>query len=116
VLVLLFTWSISRGTREALAWAFFGGIMVDVFANDAFGTNALALLGVVLLASLARQRMFQANVLIPMVLVVFATIVHGIVLLLLRGTLPSGTNLLLQAGMHALIVPIVLLVARVFRR
>jgi rod shape-determining protein MreD len=115
-LVLLFTWSISRGTREALFWAFFGGIMVDVFANDPFGTNALALLAVVLLASLARQRMFQANVLIPMVLVVFATIVHGIVLLALRGTLPSGWNILLQAGMHALIVPVVLLVARIIRR
>ncbi len=116
VLVLLFVWAMSRGMREALAWAFFTGILMDVLANDPFGSNALALLAVVLLASFARQRMFQANVLIPMVLVVLATGVHGIVLMGLRGSIPSGPHLLLQAGLHALIVPVVLLIVHIARR
>jgi len=116
VLVLLFVWAMSHGMREALAWTFFTGIIMDVLANDPFGTNALALLAVVLLAGLARQRMFQANVLIPMILVVVATGVHGAILLALRGSLPTGPHLLFQAGVHAIVVPVVLLIARLVRR
>jgi rod shape-determining protein MreD len=114
VLVLLFVWSSARGIRESLAWVFFAGLLLDVLALDYFGTNALALLVVVLLASLAHQRVLHANVLIPIVLVALATVVHGVVLAMLRQDFPTGWFIPLQALMHALLIPIIYLGLRVF--
>lgn len=116
VLVLLFVWSSTRSVRESLFWIFFAGILLDVLALDYFGTNALALVIVVVLAGLARQRVLHANVLIPIVLVAVATVFHGIVLAVLRGDSPVTWFIPLQALMHALLVPIIYLVLRVFHR
>ncbi len=116
VLVFLFIWSASRSLRESLFWVFFAGILLDVLALDAFGTNALSLAIVVLLAGLARQRVLHANVLIPMALVVVSTIVHGFVLAALRGELPTGWFIPIQALVHALLIPVIYFILRVFGR
>jgi rod shape-determining protein MreD len=116
VLVFLFVWSASRSLRESLFWVFFTGILLDVLALDAFGTNALALVGVVVLAGLARQRVFHANILIPMLLVAVTSVVHGLVLGLLRGDVPAGMTIPIQAVAHALLIPVIYLALRVFGR
>jgi rod shape-determining protein MreD len=116
VLVFLFVWSASRSVRESLFWLFFTGLLLDVLALDYFGTNALSLVIVVLLAGLARQRVLHANVLIPIVMVAVATVFHGIVLALLRGEMPFLWNIGLQAAVHAALIPIIYLVLRVFGR
>ena len=106
VLLMLFMLAAFRGTREGLAWLFVVGIVADIVAMDALGTNGLALLPAVMFAGPARERVFQANVLIPLVLVVVVTIGHGVILCLLRGIMPDIT-ILLQALMHAVLVPFV---------
>lgn len=116
VLVFLFVWSASRSVRESLFWVFFAGILLDVLALDPFGTNALALVIVVLLAGLARQRVLHANILVPIVLVALSTVVHGVVLALLRGDSPAGWFIPIQALVHALLIPIIYLVQRVIGR
>jgi len=116
VLVLLFVWSSARGPREALAWVFFTGLLLDVLALDYFGTNALALLVVVALAGLAHQRVLHANILIPIALVALATVVHGVALAVLRGDLPTGWFIPLQALMHAVLVPFIYLALRIVDR
>ncbi len=50
VLVFLFVWASARSIRESLFWVFFAGILLDVLGLDYFGTNALALVIVVVLA------------------------------------------------------------------
>lgn len=116
VLVFLFLWSASRSVRESLVWVFLAGILLDVLALDPLGANALALVIVVLLAGLVRQRVFHANVLIPMALVAVATVIHGVVLGALRGDLPVGWFIPLQALIHALLIPVIYLILRVFGR
>jgi rod shape-determining protein MreD len=116
VLVFLFVWSASRSVRESLFWIAFAGILLDVLALDPFGTNALSLVIVVLLAGLARQRVLHANILIPIALVVVATVIHALVLGALRGEWPVGWFIPLQSLVHALLVPIIYLVMRVFSR
>ncbi len=116
VLVFLFVWSAVRSVRESLVWVFFAGILLDVLALDPFGTNALSLVIVVLLAGLARQRVLHANVLIPIALVAASTIIHGIVLAALRGDMPAGWFLPLQALVHALLIPVIYFILRVFGR
>lgn len=115
VLVMLFLWSASRGIRESLAWIFFTGILLDVLALDPFGTNGLALVSVVLLSGSGRQRLFQLNVVVPILMVFVATNVHGVVLSALRGA-PLGWSIVLQALLHALLLPILYLIARFFSR
>ena len=116
VLVILFLWSASHSVRESLVWVFLAGILLDVLALDPFGTNALSLAIVVLLAGLARQRVLHANVLISIVLIAVATMVHGAALAGLRGESPVGWFFPLQALVHALLIPVIYLVLRVVGR
>ncbi len=115
ILVMLFLWSASRGIRESLAWIFFTGILLDVLTLDPLGTNGLALVIVVLLSGPGRQRIFQFNVVVPVLLVFVATIVHGVVLYMLRGA-PLGLFIVFQAFLHALLLPILYLISRLFSR
>lgn len=119
VLVLLFLWAIKHGVRESLLWIFFSGLFLDLLTLDPFGTNGLALVVIVLLASPARHRLFQSGIVVPILLIVVVTIVHGVVLTLLRGmplAIPAlvhaAPKVALQAGMHAVLVPIVHLITR----
>lgn len=111
VLVLLFTWCAFCGPREALLWIFISGSILDILSLDALGTNALALVCIAVLAGLARQRIFQSNIVVPVVLVVVATLIHGFVLYTLRGASLS-LFLVYQAMFNAVFVPIVYLFAR----
>ena len=84
---------------------------------------ALALLPVVLVAGASRRRFFQSSLIFPMGLAVVATVVHGVVLLLLRGAaadaIPLSTLLrfiLLQAVLNSIIVPPLYLVAAAMNR
>lgn len=114
-LVMLFTWSALRGTREALIWVFLTGILLDVLSLDPFGTNALALLIVVALAGPTRSRMFTSNLMVPIALVIVATLVHGLVLYTLRGITPN-VFIVLQALLHALLMPLVYIFVRYLDR
>ncbi|HYI25705.1 MAG TPA: rod shape-determining protein MreD [Thermomicrobiales bacterium] len=116
VLVFLFVWSGSRSLRESLFWVFVAGILMDALALDPLGTNALALVGVPLLAGLARQRVLQANILIPMALIGITTVIHGLVLGLLRDDLPTPWFILWQSLMHMALIPVIYLVMRIFNR
>ncbi len=115
VLVLLFLWATRHGVRESLLWIFFSGLFLDVLTLDPFGTNGLSLVIIVLLAGPARHRLFHSSVVVPILLVIVVTIVHGVVLALLRG-MPLDTSILfqtaIQAGVHAVLVPIIHLVTR----
>jgi rod shape-determining protein MreD len=116
VLVLLFVWSSTRSIRESLFWIFFAGLLLDVLALDFFGTNALSLVIVALMAGLTRQRVLHANILMPIALMAVATVVHGLALALLRGDLPVGWFIPMQASLHALMIPVVYLVLRLIDR
>lgn len=114
VLVLLLIWSAWRGTREGLLWVFGVGIMLDLLALDALGTNGLALVVTALLAGPARRRFFQSGMVVPLLLTMLATVVHGVVLMVIRGygsdgALDASTAILrlisLQALLNALLVP-----------
>lgn len=111
-LVLLLVWCANTGTAEGLTWAFGLGILTDVLALDALGTNPLALLPVALLAAASRKRLFHSKLLFPILLTVAATLIHAVVLLLLRsgavGDVPLATIfrlVFLQSLLNSIIVP-----------
>jgi rod shape-determining protein MreD len=111
-LVLLLVWCINTSTAEGLTWAFGLGILLDVLALDPLGTNALALLPVVLLAAVSRRQVFRNRLLAPIALMIAATILHAIALLLLRSNALGDTPLttiarlvLLQSLLNSMLVP-----------
>jgi rod shape-determining protein MreD len=112
VLVLILVWSALRGTAEGLIWAFAVGILLDVLSLDPLGTNGLALLVVVLMAGPARRRLLHSGMVFPMLLVVFATMLHAFVLLMLRSDASAGIPVsavirisFLQGLLNAVLVP-----------
>ena len=105
VLLLLFIVTMYCGVREGLSWLFVAGIVTDVLAMDPLGSNGLALLPAVLLAAPGRQPVFRANILIPIALVLVATVLHALVQSLFRGIMPDIT-IVLQSLMHAAIFPL----------
>ncbi len=120
VLVLLLLWAALRGVPEGLIWVFAVGLLLDVLAMDRLGTNGLALLPVALLAGAARRRFFHSGMLVPLLLVFVATLLHALLLSILRSVgeagvaLPPGAILrigALQALLNALLVPPLYVVA-----
>lgn len=111
VLLLLFVVTLYTSLREGLVWVFLAGIVTDVLAMDSLGANGLALLPAVVLVEPARLPVFRANLLIPIVLVLVATIIHGLIQSLVRGIMPDIT-LLLQTLMHAVLFPFLYLILR----
>ena len=115
VVVLLFLWAGLRGTREGLFWAFGIGLMMDVLSVSPLGTNGLALASVAVLAGPAQNRMFRSSVFFSIVLVIVASIVYGLILYLLRDLRPN-IFIVVQALLHALLVPPAYLLIRVLDR
>lgn len=115
VVVLLFLWAGLRGTREGLIWAFFIGLMMDVLSVAPLGTNGLALASVALMAGPAQNRMFRSSVFFSIVLVIVASIVYGLILYLLRDLRPN-IFIVVQALLHALLVPPAYLLIRILDR
>lgn len=107
VLVLLFCWCARRNLREGLIWAFGIGLVLDTLSLDPLGANGLALLPVVLLGLLARRRVLHTTIALPVVLAVVATFAHAIVLSAVRHVSPDMAVVLVQALMHAVLVPVV---------
>lgn len=122
-LVLLLVWSALRGVPEGLAWAFGLGIFLDILALDPLGTNALALLGVALLGGLSRHRFFHSILVFPILLAVVATMVHALVLLLLRSGEGAGLPIasvfrliFLQSLLNSIFVPPLYVIAGLMER
>lgn len=114
VLVLLLVWVALRGVAEGLIWVLGAGLLLDALAMDPIGTNGLALLPVVVAAGLARRRFFHSSMIVPLVLAVATTILHGLILMVLRGFEAGGSLppvmavvqlTFLQALLNAVLVP-----------
>ena len=111
-LVLLLVWSALRGPAEGMLWAFGLGLFIDILALDPLGTNALALLGVALLGGVSRRRFFHNTLIFPLLLAGAATMVHALVLLLIRSGEGAGLPIssvfrliFLQALLNSMFVP-----------
>jgi rod shape-determining protein MreD len=115
VLVLLFMWAAYHSLRESLFWLFVAGITLDILSIDPLGANGLALLIVVALAYPSRNRLFQSSIFVPVLLVMVATVVHGLILYAVRGMMPT-VFIGFQALMHAVLVPVIYGIVRVVHR
>lgn len=66
------------GSRPALAWAFIGGIALDVFSGGPMGSSSLALMMAALVAGLGHRTLSRYNMLVPVSAAVLGTLAYAV--------------------------------------
>jgi rod shape-determining protein MreD len=74
MLLSVIAWSLQRGSREGMVWGFAGGLAIDLLSNTPFGMNALLLTLAGFFAGLGEARVFRANFLLPIFIIVAITL------------------------------------------
>jgi rod shape-determining protein MreD len=80
--ILVVCWGLLAGKKEGVVWGFVAGVAIDIFAGAPFGAATLALTVVGLLSGLGARTGLRANILLPMLAVFAATVVYGLIFML----------------------------------
>jgi rod shape-determining protein MreD len=125
LLVWVVCWAVVRGRGEAMPWAVFAGIVLDLLSQMPPGSHLLALAVVTFLADLGHRVMQGSTALFAGAAVFAASIVYGLVLVLVlfatghqvNLTATVVVNLLPSAAYNlVLMVPVFLLQRAIDRR
>jgi rod shape-determining protein MreD len=85
VLLVVLTWALLDHDREAMGWAFIGGLWVDLFSGVPMGISSLVMLPIVYLIGLAEAGVYRSSIVLPLLLgVVGICAYHLFYLLALR--------------------------------
>lgn len=81
VLILIVGWTLLNELPEALAWAFLGGLFADVLSVTPIGTSSFAYVLAATILTTYLGQVGRRNFLVPIVAVIFTTLVHQVVVL-----------------------------------
>lgn len=106
VILAAASWAVAAGSREAIWWAFFGGLAMDLLSGGPLGALALAGLLPVAMAGLGDQQLRPRSVLAGALIVAIASaatsVIYVVILAVVGATLPDAARLLtLAAGSAA---------------
>lgn len=104
LLLIVMSWALRRRPNEALAWAFIGGLAIDLVSGGPFGGSVVALTAVTVVASLMADGAFRGRTVLPIVTAFVATLVyHGVYLLamLIVGQGVDGLDALVRIALPA---------------
>jgi len=87
VLVLGVVWTVAAGAESGLAWAFVGGLALDILGQRPLGSSAFALLVSVGIAGIILRPLARIRPLAPIPLVFCLSFVNSILVLLVYGAL-----------------------------
>jgi rod shape-determining protein MreD len=88
-LLMTVAWSLLRGVREGLLWAFLLGLAVDIFSAGPMGVTTLSLMAAVGMAIFIQRSFPESRVLLPVALAAVTTGVFWFVnVLVLRLVMP----------------------------
>lgn len=83
MLMVIASWSLLRGTKEGLVWAFIGGICLDLLSGASFGMMTIALLTVSFIAGLGESSVFRTHIVLPLVIALITTLVYDLIILVI---------------------------------
>ena len=79
ILLATVSWALTGRVVEAMVWAFFGGLFLDLLSGGPFAVSSIALVTAVYLASLTEGRFWEAHPLAPLGVMAFASLVFFII-------------------------------------
>ena len=103
VLVLVVSWALVRGSERGMVWGFLGGLSVDLLSGAPLGTHTLALVLVGFLAGLVRRMPFHSRLVLPLIVIIGATLTYDLVTALILRV--AGWPLSLPLAITGVIVP-----------
>lgn len=106
MLLAVVSWSLLRGVREGIIWAFIGGVFLDLLSGASFGIVTLPLLLVAYMSGLGEVNVFRANFLLPIIVGAMAVVLYNVVSLALRQLL--GQPMLWNAAILHIVLPALL--------
>src|SRR5512139_1480797 len=68
VMIIVLTWSLLDHDREGMAWAFVGGLWLDLLSGVPMGISSLILVPIAYLVGLTEARIYRTNVALPLAL------------------------------------------------
>lgn len=74
ILVAILCWAMAGRGEDAMVWALVGGLLLDLFSAVPFGSTAIILILLAYLVSLLRAGFWEANILLPLGVVLAASI------------------------------------------
>jgi rod shape-determining protein MreD len=78
ILVAVVCWAMAGRGEDAMVWALIGGLLLDLFSALPFGSTAIVLILLAYLVSFLRTGFWEANLLLPLGVVLAASIAfHG---------------------------------------
>jgi rod shape-determining protein MreD len=115
MLLVVISWSLSRGARAGIVWGFIGGLCLDLFSGAPLGLSALALLIASFFSGLGEATIFRTHVILPLATVFLASLIYDVISLLVLRTLgwpvvwlDSFIRLVLPASLlNVLLTPLV---------
>ncbi len=81
ILLVVIGWGLAGRTTESMVFAFFGGLILDLFSALPFGTHAIALVIVAFLVSLYEGRIWEVNILMPLGITLMGSLVYHMIIL-----------------------------------
>ena len=94
VMLLVVTWSIRSDWEGSFAWAFVGGIAMDLLSIVPVGTSSLALLLIVFVVNSISQQVYRVNILMILSITLISTIFLQFFTYLVLVILGNSYNLL----------------------
>jgi rod shape-determining protein MreD len=103
VLLAVVNWGILRGMDQGMMWAFFGGLLLDVFSGWPLGTNTVALVIVASLVSLGEGTFIRTHAILPLATVFAATVLYYLIVFFVLESTQHPVDWL--AGMRSIVLP-----------
>lgn len=66
VLLIVLAWALFDHEREAMVWAFIGGIWLDLFSGTPLGISSLILVPIAYLVGLTEAGVYRSNIVLPL--------------------------------------------------
>jgi rod shape-determining protein MreD len=103
IFLAMVAWALTGNSRQAMAGALFGGLLIDLLSGLPLGATAIIMVIVVYLVSLTAGRFWEANLLMPLTTVLWSSLLyHGLSLAVL---LALGRTLDLSFALGRVILP-----------
>lgn len=83
IVIIVLAWATLDRDREGMAWAFVGGLFLDLLSGTPLGISSLALVPIAYAVGLTEAQVYRTNIALPLLLTAAGSLAYHIIYLLL---------------------------------